>query len=50
MATEAVDRSDQMTPSEGVNSERRSYYALFDTPEAIEGMDAFIEKRDPKFR
>lgn len=49
VATEAVDRADQLTLSEGINFERRSYYALFDTPEAIEGMTAFTEKRDPSF-
>lgn len=50
VATETVDRADQMPLAEGIRSERRSYYALFDTPEAIEGMAAFSEKREANFR
>lgn len=50
VAAEAVDRADQLPLSEGVNFERRSYYALFDTPEAMEGMTAFSQKRQPNFR
>ncbi len=50
VAAEAVDRADQLSLTEGVNFERRGYYALFDTPEAIEGMAAFSEKREARFR
>lgn len=50
VAAEAVDRADQLSLAEGVNFERRNYYALFDTPEAIEGMSAFVDKRAPVFR
>jgi len=50
VAAEAVDRADQVSLAEGIRSERRGYYALFDTPEAIEGMAAFVEKREPDFR
>ncbi len=49
-ARELVDRADHTTLAEGVLSERRTYYALFDTAEAHEGMDAFIDKREPNFR
>ncbi|MEM7340673.1 MAG: enoyl-CoA hydratase-related protein [Actinomycetota bacterium] len=49
VATEAVDRAEQTSLAEGVLFERRSYYALFDTPEAHEGMDAFLAKREPAF-
>lgn len=50
VAAEAVDRSDQVPLAEGIHGERRGYYALFDTPEAIEGMAAFSEKREADFR
>jgi enoyl-CoA hydratase len=50
VAAETVDRADHLTLAEGVNFERRGYYALFDTPEAMEGMAAFVEKRPPCFR
>jgi len=48
-AVELVDRADQTTLAEGVLAERRGYYALFDTPDAREGMTAFVDKREPKF-
>lgn len=50
VTAETVDRADQVPLTEGVRGERRNYYALFDTPEAIEGMAAFTEKREPQFR
>ncbi len=50
VAAETVDRADQVTLAEGIHYERRAYYGLFDTPEAQEGMAAFVEKRDPVFR
>jgi enoyl-CoA hydratase len=50
VAAETVDRADEVSLTEGVRTERRSYYALFDTAEAIEGMAAFSEKREPRFR
>ncbi len=49
VARENVNRAEQTPLSEGVLSERRNYYALFDTPDAVEGMAAFAEKRDPVF-
>ena len=49
MARELINASDQMPLTEGVRFERRSYFALFDTADAIEGMSAFVEKREPTF-
>jgi len=49
VACELVDAADQMPLGDGVRYERRSYYALFDTPDAHEGMAAFVEKREPTF-
>lgn len=35
--------------SSGLNAERAAFNALFDTPDAREGMTAFLEKRKPEF-
>ena len=51
MATkEAVNRAYETTLSEGVRFERRLFHALFSTEDQKEGMDAFTEKRTPKFK
>ena len=51
MATkEAVNRAYETTLAEGVRFERRLFHALFGTADQKEGMDAFTEKRSPKFR
>jgi enoyl-CoA hydratase/carnithine racemase len=51
MATkEAVDRAYETTLSEGVRFERRLFHALFSTADQAEGMEAFIDKRTPKFK
>jgi len=51
MATkEAVNRAYETTLAEGVRFERRLFHALFATEDQKEGMDAFSEKRTPKFR
>jgi len=49
VARELIASAEQMTAVDGVRFERRSYYALFDTPDAQEGMAAFVEKRTPAF-
>lgn len=49
-AKDAVDRSYEMTLSEGLNYERRLFQALFATDDQSEGMAAFLEKREPQFR
>lgn len=49
VACELVDAAERMALDDGVRFERRSYYALFDTADAQEGMAAFVEKRDPAF-
>ena len=49
-AKEAVNRSFEMPLSEALLFERRSFHALFATEDQKEGMDAFLEKREPQFR
>jgi enoyl-CoA hydratase len=46
---EAVERATELSLREGILFERRTYYALWTTADAQEGMQAFIEKREPVF-
>lgn len=50
LAKDAVNRADEMSLSEGVRYERRSFQALLATENRREGMAAFIEKRPPRFQ
>lgn len=47
---EAVKRADETTLREGLLHERRLFHAMFATEDQKEGMNAFLEKRTPKFR
>ncbi|GFE64428.1 enoyl-CoA hydratase [Litoreibacter roseus] len=47
---ESVNRSYETTLNEGLLFERRLFHSLFATHDQTEGMDAFIEKREPQFR
>ncbi|MGD9865772.1 MAG: enoyl-CoA hydratase [Pseudodonghicola sp.] len=49
-AKEAVNRSYELTLSEGVLFERRVFHSMFATEDQKEGMAAFLEKRQPQFR
>ncbi|KAL2916836.1 Fatty acid oxidation complex subunit alpha [Polyrhizophydium stewartii] len=49
MAKEAVNKSFELTLSEGLHLERRFFQASFGTKDQKEGMAAFSEKRAPNF-
>ena len=50
MAKEAVLKAFEMPLSEGLASERKSFYFLFATDDQKEGMHAFLEKRKGVFK
>ncbi len=49
MAKEAVKVAYETTLEEGLRFERRVFYSTFATEDRREGMQAFVEKRTPKF-
>lgn len=50
MAKEAVNRAYETTMEEGMRFERRLFHSTFATEDQKEGMAAFVEKRQPRFR
>ena len=49
MAKETINRAFESPLNEGLLFERRNFHALFATNDQKEGMNAFVEKRQPKF-
>ena len=49
VAKECVNEAFETTLREGVRFERRLFHSLFAFDDQSEGMEAFIEKRQPKF-
>jgi enoyl-CoA hydratase len=49
-AKESVNRAFETSLAEGIRFERRIFHSLFATNDQGEGMNAFIEKRSPKFK
>jgi enoyl-CoA hydratase len=49
MAKECVNRAWESPLAEGILFERRSFHAVFATHDQKEGMNAFLEKRAPRF-
>jgi len=50
LAKEVTNRALETTLSEGLLFERRVFHSLFATDDQKEGMNAFIEKRQPQFK
>jgi enoyl-CoA hydratase len=50
LAKEAVLRAEETLLSDGIHEERRSFYFLFSTEDQKEGMQAFLEKRQPEWK
>lgn len=50
MAKENINRAYESPLAEGLLFERRSFQTLFGTHDQKEGMNAFVEKRPPKFQ
>ncbi|SHJ53814.1 enoyl-CoA hydratase [Aureimonas altamirensis DSM 21988] len=50
MLKETVHRADEVSLSEGMRFERRLFHAMFALEDQKEGMAAYIEKREPRFR
>ncbi len=47
---EAVNRANETSLREGLLFERRLFHSLFATEDQVEGMAAFLDKREPQFR
>ena len=50
MTKESVNAAYETMLSQGIMFERRLFHSMFSTEDQEEGMEAFIEKRDPHFR
>ena len=50
MTKEMINTAYETTLSQGVIFERRLFQSLFATDDQKEGMEAFVEKRQPHFR
>ena len=50
MVKECVDRAFETTLAEGILFERRVFHSMFSTEDQKEGMNAFVEKRQPSFK
>lgn len=47
---EAVNRAEEVSLQEGLLFERRLFHSLFSTEDKAEGMGAFVDRREPRFR
>ncbi|MFV2064434.1 MAG: enoyl-CoA hydratase-related protein, partial [Chloroflexota bacterium] len=49
-AKAAVKRAHESALSSGIEQERAAFVELFDTEDQVEGMEAFLEKRRPRWK
>lgn len=49
LARQAVNAAGNTTLEQGLANERQAFYALFGTEDQREGMNAFVQKRKPRF-
>jgi enoyl-CoA hydratase len=49
MAKESVNQAEELNLENGLRFERRLYHATFGLADSTEGMNAFVEKRQPKW-
>ena len=47
---DAVDKAGDLSLQDGMDHERRNFYLLFGTNDQTEGMQAFLDKRQPAFK
>jgi len=47
---DAVNKAEELPLTEGLDYEKRSFYLLFGTEDKVEGMTAFVEKRQPQWK
>ncbi|QNR20045.1 enoyl-CoA hydratase [Exiguobacterium sp. Helios] len=47
---DAVDKAGDLSLQDGMDHERRNFYLLFGTNDQTEGMQAFLDKRQPTFK
>ena len=50
LAKESINRAYETHLDEGLHFERKNFYLLFASEDQKEGMQAFIEKREPRFK
>ncbi|MGQ7957544.1 enoyl-CoA hydratase [Pseudomonas sp. SP16.1] len=50
MIKECINRAEELGLAEGVRFERRVFHSLFASADQKEGMQAFVEKRPPRFQ
>ncbi len=50
LAKESVLKSEELSLKDGLEFERKNFYMLFSSEDQKEGMKAFVEKRDPRWK
>jgi enoyl-CoA hydratase len=50
MAKDAVNKAFELSLQEGLDYEKRNFYLLFGTEDRVEGMNAFVEKRQAEWK